>query len=167
MKNTVIKFGLYSFITAVILFLSALIFGQDFSYETQEVLGYSSIILSVSFVFFGIKNYRDNVNQGSLSFRKAFTIGLLITLFAALGFAIIDFIYTTYINPEFMEQYLSYQSEVLSSKYSGDELIAERKKLTESMAGMSNLVIALVMFATVLIIGIVISLISSLVLHKK
>ena len=167
MKHTVIKFGSYSFLTAVILFLSALVLGQDLSYEAQEVLGYSSIILSVGFVFFGIKSYRDKENNGTVSFGKAFTIGLLITLFAAIGFALIDFIYTTYINPEFMEQYVSYQMENLASSYSGEELISEKQKLKDSMEEMSNAAIAAVMFATVLIIGIVISLISSLVLHKK
>ncbi len=107
MKKTVIKFGIYSFITGIVLFLSALVLAQDLSYGAQEVLGYTSMVVSVCFVYFGIKNYRDKENNGTISFGKALTIGMLITLFAALGFGIIDFIYTAFINPDFVEQFMT------------------------------------------------------------
>jgi len=31
-------------------------------------------------VFFGIRSYRDNVGGGTITFGKAFTVGILITL---------------------------------------------------------------------------------------
>ena len=167
MKKTVIKFGLYSFITGVVLFLSALVLAKDLSYGMQEVLGYSSMVISVAFVFFGIKSYRDNDNNGKISFGNALGVGMLITLFAALGFGIIDFIYTSYINPEFVEQFMTKSMEALEGQYSGEELVAKKDELKNSMEGMTSSFMAILMFVTVLLIGFVISLISSLVLHKK
>lgn len=66
MKKTVIKFGQRAFFTATILFLLALTLGKNLSYGAQEVIGYSSMAISLVFVFFGIKNYRDQENGGRL-----------------------------------------------------------------------------------------------------
>jgi hypothetical protein len=99
MKKSILRYGLFSFLSALILFLCALVFGQGLSFETQTVLGYVTIVASLTFVFFGIKHFRDQENSGVISFKKALGIGMLITLFAALGFAIIDYLYTAYINP--------------------------------------------------------------------
>ena len=167
MKKTVIKFGLYGFLTAAILFLLALVLGGKLSYGTQEIIGYSSIVVSLVFVFFGIKNYRDKENHGSISFGKALGIGMLITLFAALGFAIIDFIYTAYINPDFLNQFVNHSIENLEKTYSGAELATKTAELKNSMEGMTSSILALIMFATVLLIGFVVSLISSFILNKK
>jgi putative flippase GtrA len=166
MNKTVIKFGLYGFITAAILFLLALVLGDGLSFATQEVIGYSSMVVSLVFVYFGIKNYRDYENNGHIRFGKALGIGMLITLFAALGFAIIDFIYTSYINPEFVDQFISYQLEVAEKSLSGEELIAKKTEI-ESYKDMSSTAMALLMFVTVILIGFIISLISSFVLNKK
>lgn len=167
MKKTVIKFGRFAFLTAAILFLLALVLGKNLSYGAQEIIGYSSIVISLVFVFFGIKNYRDQENGGLISFGRALKIGMFITLFAALGFAIIDFIYTSFINPEFLEQYTQHMSESLENTYSGEELATKKAELTSSMEQMSSGFMAFIMFSTVVLIGFVISLISSLILNKK
>jgi len=166
MKKTVLKFGRFAFFTATILFLLALVLGKNLSYGAQEVIGYSSMVISLVFVFFGIKNYRDQENGGLISFGQALKIGMLITLFAALGFAIIDFIYTSFINPEFMEEFIQHSLEAASEKYAGDELIAKKAEI-ESYRDMSNFAMAMLMFVTVILIGFIISLISSLILNKK
>ncbi len=152
MKTTVIKFGIYGLLAAALLFLAALVLGKELSFSTQEVIGYISMVVSLSFVFFGIKSYRDKVNNGSVTFGKAFTIGILISLFAGLGFGIVDYIYTTVINPDFMEQYI----ETMRSQ-----------GLEGEIPTYSNGFLALIMFLTVAVIGIMISLLSALVLKKN
>ena len=71
MKTTVIKFGIYGLILAMVIFLSALYFGGDLPYSTQEVLGYTSMVVSLIFLYFGIKHLRDQENGGSVNFGKA------------------------------------------------------------------------------------------------
>ncbi|MBT8321342.1 MAG: DUF4199 domain-containing protein [Eudoraea sp.] len=152
MKSTVIKFGLYGLIVAMVIFLGALYFGQELSYSIQEVVGYTTMIASLIFVFFGIKHFRDRENNGKVNFGKALIIGLLISMITAVGFAIVDYIYTTAINPDFFEEY---GAALRAQGYEGEIL-----EMTSSLG-------ALVMFLTVTVLGLIISIISALVLQKK
>ena len=168
MKNTVIKFGFYGLSVAIILFLLALVFGKGLSYSTQEIIGYATMVTSLSFVFFGIKHYRDNVNNGIVSFGKALLIGVLISAMVGIGIAIADYIYTTVINPNFAQEFLDTSVKSLETKYSGAELETKKRELIQQMNdyGGSGFM-AFMMFASVLIIGFIISLISGLILQRK
>ena len=153
MKKTVLKYGLYAAVTTLVLFTSALIFGKNLDFSTQEVLGYTSIVASLIFVFFGIKHYRDRENNGTISFGKALLIGILISLFAALAFGIIDAIYVKYINPEFTEQYLAYTLENMEKTMSPEEFETKKATVKEQMSVYANpLITGFVMFITVLLL---------------
>jgi len=168
MKKTVLRYGLFCFLAASIFFLSALVFGQGLSFEAQGVLGYVTIVAALVFVFFGIKHYRDKENNGVISFGKALGIGMLITLFAALGFAIIDYVYTAYINPDFIDQYTANSIANLEKTLSGVELMKAKEDITSQMESMgSSSALAVFMFAIVTVVGFIISLLSSLFLNKK
>lgn len=168
MKNTVIKYGLYGLLTATILFLLALVLGKTLDYSTQEVIGYLSMVASLSFVYFGIRHYRDHENNGKITFLKGLQIGILISLFAGLGFGIIDYIYTTVINPDFATEYLDKTLETMKTTLSEEEFLVEKVKLEQQMKdyGGSGFM-AFIMFVSVVIIGFIISLVSSLFLQRK
>lgn len=168
MKNTVLKFGGYGLILGAVIFGLALTFGGGLSYTTQKIIGYGSMVASLSFVYFGIKHFRDQVNDGKVTFGKALLIGVLISAFVGLGVGIVDYLYTTVINPNFAEDYLAKTLEGYETLYSGEELTAKKAELTKQMKdfGGSGFMAAL-MFFTVLIIGFIISLISGLILQKK
>lgn len=170
MKNTVIKYGLYGFITAFVLFFIALYFGQGLSFKTQELVGYASMIISLSFVYFGIKHYKNHELNGEISFKTAFIVGALISLFTAIGFGIMDIIYVTKINPDFAEQYLAYEFNLLDARtdLSLDEIKFEKLSLQkQSEAYGSPIILFFIMTMMVFVIGVIISLLSALILHKK
>ena len=152
MDNTVIRFGLYGLVFSLILFLGMLYFGMGLSFNTQEFLGYLTILVSLSFVYFGIRHYRDRVNNGKLTFTKGFLTGILITLFSAIGIAIADFVYTTTIYPEFFDDYAKMMRE---QGFTGE--------IPEYGSG----IMALIMYVTVVLIGIVVSLVAALVLKRR
>ena len=152
MTSTIVKYGFYSILTAAIIFLAALVLGADLSMSAQAILGYVSMVVSLLFVFFGIKHFRDNKNEGTITFKKAFIIGVFITLFAAVGFAIVDFIYTTVINPDFMKEYIE---------------AMEASGSTEEIPEYGSAFMALIMFLTVLVIGIIMTILSGLILARK
>lgn len=152
MKNTIFKFGFYGFLLSLGLFLGGILVGDNLGLSEAEIIGYLTIVASLIFVFFGIKHFRDNINNGIVSFGKAVGIGLGIAVFAAAGVAIADFIYTTVINPNFFEEY---------------EAAMRAKGNTEEIPDWGSGFTALVMFMTVLIIGLIISLISALILQRK
>lgn len=171
MKNTIIKYGIRAFIAASVLFLSGFLIGKqvDLDFDTMAIFGYASMVLSLLFVFFGIKHFRDHVNDGKVTLGKAIIIGLLISLFAAVGFGIVDYIYTTSINPDFAIEYKDYTiTQLQEANLSAEELKTKTDELEASMGMMSSpTVLAFIMFATVMIIGFIISLISGLILQRK
>jgi len=153
MKSTVLKYGSYGLATGFIIFTLHLVFGiNNLDYATNEILGYISIVVSLSFIFFGIKHYRDRVNHGVISLGKAIAIGVLISLLVALGIAIADFIYTKFIDPSFFSNY----EQMLKEQGREDEII----EMTSTTA-------ALFMLVLVTLIGFIISLISGLILQRK
>ncbi len=152
MKNSVLRFGIYGLLTAFTIFIVVLAFGQALDFSTQEIVGYASMIVSLAFVFFGIKHYRDKVNNGRVSFGKALLIGLLISLITAIGIGLADYIYTSSINPDFFEEY---KAVMESQGYEGE--------IPEYSSGF----MAVIMFLTVTVIGIIITLISALILQKN
>lgn len=168
MKNTVLRFGLYGLFTGIILFLIALVFGKSLDFGTQEIIGYLSMVTSLSFVYFGIKYYRDQENSGKVTFGKALLIGLLISILTGIGFGIIDYIYTAFINPDFTAEYLDKTLETMKSSLSEEEFLVKKAEVEEQMEmyGGSGFM-AFLMFISVAIIGFIISLLSSLFLQRK
>ncbi|WOD45223.1 DUF4199 domain-containing protein [Hwangdonia lutea] len=152
MKTTIIKYGIFGGITGFVIFLSHLAFAKNLSFSTLEVLGYISIFISLSFIYFAIKHYRDHVNQGVISLGKAITVGLLISVLVGIGIGLADFIYTKFLNPNFFQDY----AQMLIDQGRGDEVI----EITSTMG-------ALFMLALVTVIGFIISLISGLILQRK
>ena len=130
MKNTVLKYGIYSAIAITALFLIGWFIGEvfDLGYSSQEVVGYASILVSLSFVFFGVKHFRAPAHHGTVSFGTALLIGLSISLFASIAFGIVDIAYR-YINPNFITEYYSHQATALENSLSGVELEAALTKM--------------------------------------
>lgn len=168
MKKTVTKFGLYGAITICVLFLLSWFVFDDLPYFSQEVLGYISMVLSLSFVFFGIKHYRDKENDGKVSFKKALVMGILISLITALAFGILDVFYTEVLNPDFMTEYYDHSVEVLKESLPPDEFEAKLAEMESQKALFSNPLFSFALMAlTVFVIGFIISLLSALILQRK
>lgn len=168
MKNTILRYGLRSAITICSLSLAGWFLGKNLDYSVQEVIGYAGMIVSLLFVFLGIKHYRDKENNGIVSFGKAVLIGILITLIAALAFGILDVIYIKYINPDFMAEYYSHYVEQMKNSLPQAELQTKLVELEAQKELFSNTFMSFfLMFATVFIIGFIISLISALMLQRK
>jgi len=169
MNSTVIKFGLRAALVMVVLSSISFFFitgGGESAYTIGEVLGYLSMTLSMVFVFLGIRYYRDHENQGVISFGRALQIGLLIALFPALAFGLFDQIYTNFINPDFYQEYYQTQLEKIDAQDNASyEEQAEAIK-SEMEFFSSPIVQFLVMFATVFLVGLVVTTISGLLLKK-
>lgn len=153
MNDTIVRYGVYGFFTGLIIFTLHLVLGiKNLNYSTNEILGYISIFISLSFIYFGIKHYRDNINEGKISLSKSIAIGTLISLMVGIGIGIADFIYTKFIDPNFFRNY----EQMLIAKGKESEII----EMTSTTA-------ALFMVALVSVIGFIISLISGLFLQRK
>ena len=168
MKNTVVKYGLYALVAGFLLFGAPFLIGMDVGFDYGEVLGYSAMVLSLVFIYFGIKHYRDKENDGKVSLGRAIAIGVLISVFAGLGVAIFDYLYTTLINPDFATEYLEQSLTKMEKTLSAEDYKVKSAELTKQMTdyGGSGFM-ALLMFVSVMIIGFIMSLISGLILQSK
>jgi len=132
------------------------------------VAGYVSMVVSLLFVFFGIKHFRDHENEGIISFGKALVIGVLITLIASVAFGVLDVIYVKYMNPDFLMEYYDQAIETAKNTFSGEELTLKIKEINNEKELFSNPFISfLLMAVTVFMIGFIISLLSALILQRK
>ncbi len=80
MKKTVLTFGLISGAVSSVLMLSTALFLDRIGFDKGVIVGYTGIVLSFLLVFFGIRSYRENVGGGQITFGRALSVGLLITL---------------------------------------------------------------------------------------
>ena len=87
-----------------------------------EIIGYASIVLSMVFVFLGIRQYRDVERGGQLKFWEAVKIGLAIAAFPAVAFGIYNLIYTYVIDPDFLTKFYDYSLSTGSVGKSAEEI---------------------------------------------
>src|SRR5271165_7380234 len=106
MKTTVLRYGLYAAIFEVAFFLVSWVFiGLTASnYNIQEVIGYAGILVCLSFVYFGIRYYRDHINGGEITFLRGLKLGLLIVIIPSVCFGLTDTLYVILFDPHFYEK---------------------------------------------------------------
>lgn len=157
MKKYITRFGLYSSLMIVALFLLTwLIWGYSLPYRTQEVMGYLSMTLSLNFIFFGIKAYRDEVNGGTITFGKALKLGSLITLLPSAAFGIYMIVFFYLYGAQWTEYAMTNMPEEQKIQFQQAPEIF-----------MNPFFQGLIMFVTVFIVGFIISLISAFILKKE
>lgn len=163
MKAIIFRYGLLASLSIVVLGALHIAFVQT------EWAGYLTMLLSMIFVFIGIRRYRDHVNGGSLSFGEGLKIGILIVLIPSVAFGLLDILYTEVINPQWMDQYYAdQQAKILASGDSQEKVQAALKKMTNEKEMFSNPVVQFVLMSvTVFIVGLIVTVISSLTLMTK
>jgi hypothetical protein len=139
----------------------------DFDYGM--IIGYTSMVISLSMVFFGIKTYRDQHQRGSITFWKGVQIGMLITLIASLMYAITWEVYFNTAASDFMEKYSEHYIDGLKEDgASAAELEAATQEMAHSTEMYKN---PLVRFGFTLMeivpVGLLITLISAGLLRKR
>jgi len=168
MKKTVLRYGLYGAAAICILMLLSWFLGKNLDFSTQEIIGYATMIISLSFVYFGIKHFRDKENNGTITLKSALLIGALISLLTALAFGVLDVIYVKYINPDFMTEYYNVTLAQMKETLPTDEFEVKRAEMEAQKELFSSAWMNfLIMSMTVFVIGFIISLISGLILQRK
>lgn len=138
-------------------------------YGTSMLIGYASMLVAFSLVFVGIRNFRDKYNGGIISFGKAFKTGFLIALIASTLYVIAWQVDYFFFIPDFMEKYSAHELDQLKASGASQLTIDEK---TKEMAGFlkmykNPLFNSLMTYMEILPVGIVVTLISSLILKRK
>ncbi len=173
MKNVIWKYGLRAAFILIILDAMLVWFTQNgyVSMGWGEVIGYASMLIALSFIFLGIIHYRDQHENGSISFAKALRVGIFISLIASALYGIYTYALFTWITPDFTENYYAYmQDQIRNSALSAEEIqqqLTEMEEMQNDPFWGSMLFHGLVMFVTVLILGLFVSLVAAGLLSRK
>lgn len=133
------------------------------------IVGFSVMALAFTMVFFGVRSYRNNYQDGQISFLQALGVGLLIALIGSAFYVITWGIMYRFVYPEFMTDYQSHIIDQMKQKG------ASQEKLEETMVSLqtarehydSVLGFTLATFTEVFPVGLLASLISAAVLMKR
>lgn len=170
MKRIIVIYGLIAGLIPVCMFFITLpLYDKGIvDFDNGMVIGYATMVIAFSLIFFGVKNYRDNHLNGSITFGNAFKIGILVTLIASLMYAIGWEIYFNLFASDFMEKYSAHHLNKLEKGgASASELEAAR---LEMQAGAEMYKNPIIRFAMTLMeiapVGFVITLICAALLKR-
>jgi hypothetical protein len=138
------------------------------SMDARLYLGYATMILGFSVIFVAVKNSRDN-NGGIITFGKALSIGLLITLIASTVYVVVWMIDFKWFIPDYFDQYESQiLAEMKAHGATGAELKAKTAEINSAAEMYKNpLFNALFTYMEIAPVGLVISIMAGLIMKKR
>ena len=170
MKKNVIIYGLISglILTAFLIYTITACYKNE-NFQGSLIVGYAAMLAALITIFIAIKKIRDQEYDGIISFGKAFTIGLYITLVASTIYVVVWLIGYYLFVPDFMDKYTAHELNGLKRDHATE---AEIQRKTAEMAGYKEMYknpayIVLFTYLEVLPIGLLVSLVSAWILKKK
>ena len=167
MKKNIIIYGLIAGILVSILMLVSANIITD--YDSSLIVGYANMLIAFSLVFVGIRNYRDKYNDGVISFGKAFKIGIMIALIASTIYVIVWLIAYFYFEPDYLEKLSAKMHDKLKAGGASQiEIDTKTKELANFAIMYKNPFFnAMMTYVEILPVGLIVTLISSLILKRK
>jgi hypothetical protein len=168
-KKTVLTFGLISGAVSIGILLATVHYIGSTDFRKEDILGYTSIVLSALVVFFGIRSYRENAGAGQLTFLRGVAVGLLITLVSCACYMVTFQIIYFKTTPDIGEKYAACMVERVRASGASQQKVDEMAKQARSYKQMYDNPVtnAALTFAEVYPIGLVVSLLSAGILRKK
>ncbi len=170
MKKIVLRYGLLGgLVVGLVVAVSTLLGVYTGHVEGSMIIGYASMILAFSLIFVALKNLRDKLYEGTISFGKAFKAAMLITAVTSSIYVAVWLICYYFFIPDFMEQYKVY---TLNSAKANGFSEAEISKQAAQMQSYSDLYknplfVILFTYMEILPVGVIVSLVAALVIKRK
>ncbi len=168
MKKVVLTFGLLSGAVAAAMMFMTLPFAERIGFDRSIFVGYTIIVISMMFVYFGVRSFRDNVQGGRITFGDGFKAGLLITLISSLCYVVGWLVLFYGFMPDFVDQYSAWAVESARASGANEAAIAAKiKEVEDARRILENPVTnAAVSFLEPLPVGLLVTLISAAVLRR-
>jgi hypothetical protein len=131
MRKTVLTFGIISGLISSGMMFATLPFMHKIGQGKALIIGYTTMVLAGLLVFFGIRTYRDNFSEGTLTFARAFAVGLLISLVSNFFYVVTwEFINYKFM-PDFAEKYAAQMVERAKSSGASPQKIEQTVREAE------------------------------------
>ncbi len=171
MKKVILIYGTIAgvIVGGLMLIFWPLMESEAINMDNGMLLGYATMILALSLIFFAVKTYRDKHNKGNISFGKAVMIGLLITLVAGVLYAFAWEIMFSQMGEQYMQKMMQhYQDSKVPADATPEQIEAVKLEIEDFIVMYKNPFIRFgITIMEVLPVGLVISLISAALLRKK
>lgn len=169
MKKIVLTYGLIGgIIISAMMFLTLATGKHD--WENGYWIGYTTMVIALSTIFFGVKTYRDKHLGGSIPFGKAFAMGLYITLIASTFYVASWLVISGNSKEDFMADYYKHQQAELEKSGRPAAEIAEELRKTREFGELYNNNPAVkigMTYLEILPVGLLISLICAGILKRR
>ncbi|MBN8653413.1 MAG: DUF4199 domain-containing protein [Cytophagales bacterium] len=171
MKKIILVYGtIAGLIVGAMFFIGAPLYDKGIiTFDNGMLVGYTSMVIALSLVFFGIKSYRDSHANGVITFGKAFKIGMLVTLVASVVYAISWEVAYNTVSKGYSEAMYTHQIEKIKQEIKDEtELKAQITKMEEFKVMYQNPFIRFgITLFEIFPVGLIISLVSAGLLRKK
>jgi hypothetical protein len=169
MKKTVLIFGLLSGSISITTMLASLRLEDKIGFDKGAIIGYTVLVLSALFIFFGVRSYRENVGGGRLTFGRGFAVGILITLISSACYVgTWEIVYFNFM-PGFAEKYAAHMEQQAKASGASQQKIDEKVREAKQFKQMyDNPVINVgLTFMEIFPVGLVVTLVSAGILRRK
>ena len=125
--------------------------------------------IALSTIFFAVKGYRDKHLNGSITFGKAFLVGLYITLVASTMYVASWMVLSATSEFDYMAEYYEHhKKELESSDLPAAEVEEELKDFRDIQESYKNPIVKIgFTYVEILPVGLLISLLSAAILKRK
>lgn len=159
--------GLAAIVLAMFIAVTGL-FHERVAWVATMTFGFSVMLVAMSFVFVGVKRYRDVEGGGVIRFKRALGLGLLIALIAALAYVLMWEIYLALTDYRFMDDYIArLVREAQASGKGASQVAALAAELEPYREMYTNPLLRLPMtFTEIAPVGVLVALVSAALLRN-
>ena len=165
MKKIILVFGIVigAILSAKFIYTAHLMYTNP-EFKSSAFIGYASLVIIFSLIYFGVRNYRDQHLDGVISFGQAFKKGALICLIASTVYTILGLGYYYIFAPDFIDVFTDY----MIRNAAPENVEATTQQMASFKEMYKNPLFAIfITYMEVLPIGMIVALFSALLVKKK
>ncbi len=134
------KFGLL--VGAALILAGTIFFLRGYSINYSPTLIMVERLLVLVGILFGVRKYRDEIFQGKITYGKAFKMGLVISINAAILYGIFAYILCRFIDPNILQETINASELILKnmnySEANIEYIMQMYRKITPSIYAISQ-----------------------------
>jgi len=163
-----LTYGLLSGFVIILTLITGIVLSDQKSFFSSEWFGYLVMLVALTFIFVGVKRYRDVERGGVIKFGAAFAMGLAIAAAAGVAYVAVWEIYLAMTDYKFMDEYIAGMVRSRQAAgLSGAALAEEVAKLESMRTSYANPLFRVPMtFLEVFPVGLLVSLVSASLLRN-
>lgn len=144
--------------------------GEEIDYDLGERIGYSSMVLSLLAVFFGIRRQRDTEGGGKLTLWQGFKTGAGISAVAGAIFGVFTSLLYGWLDPGLTQKLMvAYEAKLVEDGLSAEQVATQMAEWQAMQGGFFGTTLGqgVLMFITELALGLLVALISAVILRRQ